>query len=199
MEQFYCNRKFNYIFLRSLWGTDIAPAATPPSRPSVIMAMCPRSGASEVAEAVARCPFLHAVNNFQGEECAARLAVNPFTNVQLSHSLPVLPEDPAGSVAAVFKLFHGKGGPIPLKDAATTDPPRQGRCPMHNHSGSTTPNSTAPQTPEPELYAAPALPMMASISLSGFRFLVSPLFISRQKAITSYHPQLLLCFLLSNL
>lgn len=139
-----------------------------------MMAMSPRSGASEVAGAVARCPFLHAVNKFQGEECAARLAVNPFASVHDSHSLPVLPEDPAGSVAAVFKLFHGKGGAIPLKDAAAVDPPRQGRCPMHNHSASTAPILSAPQMPEPELYTAPALPMMASISLSGFRFLPDP-------------------------
>ena len=163
------------------------------------MAVCPHRGTNEVSGAIARCPFLHAVKNFQGEECAARLAVNPFANIQDSHSMPVLPEDPAGSVAAVFRLFHGKGGPVPIKETAVADPPRQSRCPMRNHSASTVDQFVAAQqAPEPEFAAPVALPMMASISLSGFRFLVSRPSISRQSPMRKplYHFMSLLLFLL---
>lgn len=128
----------------------------------------------EVANAVKSCPFLHAISEFQGEECAARLALNPFQFANVSRPQPILPEDPAGSIAAVFKLFHGKQGPIPLserKAAVSQVPPV--RCPMHPASSSAS-EKTDLQIPEPELSPCPALPMMASISLSGFKFLPDP-------------------------
>jgi hypothetical protein len=136
------------------------------------MAMCPRAA---MGEAVAKCPFLHAIKEYQGEDCATRLAMNPFADAQnCSRTQPILPEDPVGSIAAVFRLFHGKQGPIPL--AKTKEPVSQvppGRCPMHPASScSAAENITEIQAPKPEISSSPALPMMASISLSGFKFLV---------------------------
>jgi len=130
--------------------------------------MCQKAGMEGVANAVKSCPFLHAISEFQGEECAARLALNPFQSANVSNPKPILTEDPAGSIAAVFKLFHGKQGPIPLsekKDGVSQVPPL--RCQMHPAR-----SSEKTLAPKPEPSPCDALPMMASISLSGLKFLV---------------------------
>jgi hypothetical protein len=129
------------------------------------MAMCPRSAASDVSNAVKSCPFLHAIKEFQGDEIAAKLCLNPFAPAAETKSCrPILSEDPAGSIAAVFKLFHGKQGPIPLSAKKEIVPPPS-RCPMH-------PVSSLAENTREGLSPLPALPMMASISISGFKFLV---------------------------
>jgi hypothetical protein len=134
--------------------------------------MCPRAASGEVANAVAKCPFLHAIKDFESAECAARLAVNPFANATNdSRPQPILPEDPAGSIAAVFKLFHGKQGPIPLPEKK--EHVSFTRCPMHSSASDEKSAVEDLQVPQPELSPCPALPMMASISISGFKFLVS--------------------------
>jgi len=139
------------------------------------MTGCPmrRAVSPEVSDAVAVCPFLHAVKDFQGEEYAIRLAVNPFASASNPASQPIFPEDAAASVQAVFNLFHGSKGAIPLQgnkaevapSPAVLKPPTDSSDALLAHVPATAPPSGCPHHSMP-------LPM-ASISISGFKFLVS--------------------------
>ena len=124
--------------------------------------------------AISRCPFLHAIKDYHGEDSAERLATNPFvSNAFDAKTLkPILPEDPAGSIAAVFKLFHGKQGPIPLTEAAKRDEPRKKvACPRRSAPTEITINDDELPHQVMMMDGFPAHhPMMASISLSGFGF-----------------------------
>lgn len=133
---------------------------------------------------VTRCPFLSKVSEIQGEASALRLAANASRGVLL--------ED-IGSVDAVFRLFHGAKGPIPLRRTEPEDlsgverpataqlparspttfdadaTPTRGRCPF---AAVVCPESGATNRSGPPQHALATAPL-AAISLSGFGFLVS--------------------------
>lgn len=111
-----------------------------------------------VAEAINRCPFLHAVSELQGSATAARLAVNPFRPASVVPGHPILQEDTASSLQTVFQIFHGQGGPIPLSKNQTT----------YNHAN-------LEQVPAlPPAHQLPLTMPCASISLAGFGSLPDP-------------------------
>lgn len=109
-----------------------------------------------VAEAINRCPFLQAVSELQGAATAARLAVNPFRPASVVPGQPILQEDSASSLQAVFRIFHGQEGPIPL---------------ANRYAGMKREAVASPPVALPEML--PAMPC-ASISLAGFGSLPDP-------------------------
>lgn len=127
---------------------------------------------SKVSLAVAQCPFLQAVKEFQGEDYACRLAVNPFESATNPNSQPIFPEDVSASLRSVFTLFHGREGPMTLSSSKSLEtgqlPPR---CPMRSVAAA----ELSPQGIPPSQVVQPVAAgfPMASISLSGFNFFVS--------------------------
>ncbi|WPT12223.1 hypothetical protein PSENEW3n2_00003881 [Picochlorum sp. SENEW3] len=110
--------------------------------------LCPH--AEDLVEgAVAQCPFLKRVSEKQGKDFAKNLALNPFSAIngvkeqgrspEKAAHRPLFPEDEGHSFQVVMDLFHGPRGCVPLHD---------------------TNEGISDEQPE--------MPLMASMSLSGF-------------------------------
>lgn len=143
--------------------------------------------ACPLGQAVRACPFLSSVRQRQGEAYARSLAANPFARA----GGPVLLEDGLSSFEAAVRLFHGPKGVVPLKRYSEpaepaeqpAAPPASG-CPYHAASAAaaapspaTAPNGAscaAAAAAAPPASRQPARPAFASISLSGFGFVVRP-------------------------
>lgn len=135
-----------------------------------------------VGDAIRKCPFLVNLAQSAGESAARQIAVKP--HLPISPSAPtVLLEEDYGDFMHTLKLFHGKGGIVPLKkfdveaptnssDAARRSagsPPLEFQpqpCAEPDRQSSRCPMSSTPKAGRTPCKGAARAPF-ATISLSG--------------------------------
>lgn len=94
-----------------------------------------------IRDGVDACPFLRRVAETQGDDFAARFAVNPFRPVGNAPRAPIFPEEESAFRTSV-QLFHGARGPVPLPKFAA---PSAERCaPAAAAAADAAPRAAAP-------------------------------------------------------
>lgn len=154
-------------------------------------------GDCPLAAAVRRCPFLSQLGAREGEAFARRVAANPFAPA--AGQPPLLEEEGLSGYEATLRLFHGPGGVVPLRRFADAPAPSAASgCPFRAAAAAAAAAPPTAPAGQPASAAQPAgaaarcavteaappagscaraLPF-ASISLSGFGFVVSISFAS---------------------